>query len=203
MGLVEDTIKAYEFSAKDYVLKHSDISAIEWEAGFFATNLDGNRVLDVGCGPGRDAKYFSDSGCEVTGIDLVPEFLKIAREKVPKGKFYSMDMRRMGFKDDYFDGIWSMASFLHIPRNEADKTMKEHVRVLKQKGIMFISTLEGDGEDPLPPSPKYGGYSKFFYGYEENEFKELLKSSGFSIENFDKDVRSEKLIFFNILARKK
>ena len=203
MDLVEETIKAYSASVDDFVAKHSDINVIKNEADFFISNIKGKKILDVGCGIGRDAKYFSEQGYSITGIDLTPEFIDIAKKNVPSGHFYIADMRKMIFMDDYFDGIWSMASILHIPKKEANKTLEEHSRILKSKGIMFLSTMEGKGESPLPASLKYGGHSKFFYCYQEDELKELLESSGFSIEKFERDEKPErKITFFNVLAKK-
>ena len=204
MGLVEDTISAYEASAQDYMSKHSDINIIKNWADLFISKLrenEGEYILDVGCANGRDLKYFSDNGFRVTGIDLVPEFLKAAKEAVPEAIVYNLDMRQVDDLVDYYDGIWSMASFLHIPRDEANKTMKAHNIVLKPKGVMFMSVMGGGrGDDPLPPSDKYGGFSKYFYSYGENEFRDILTSSGFSIEDFV--VEEKHKTFLNALVKK-
>jgi len=203
MDLVKDTIEAYRASAEDYISKHMDINVIKDEADLFLSKLEfPSKILDVGCGPGRDAKYFSENGFYVEGIDLVSEFIDQAKKNCPLGKFYLMDMRKMDFENGCFDGIWSMTSLLHIPRDQAEETLKEHARVLVDKGVMFLSTLEGNGNDPLPASPKYGGHSKFFYRYQESELKELLASSGFRIDSFVPDTIG-KLTFFNVLATKK
>ncbi|MEK6760862.1 MAG: methyltransferase domain-containing protein [Nanoarchaeota archaeon] len=207
MGLVEDTIKAYDFSAEDYISKHGDIETIKNWADAFVGKLNGMKILDVGCGPGRDLEYFSSLGLEVTGIDLVPEFLGAAKKKVPDAKLYHMDMREMDFNDNYFDGIWSCASFLHLPKSEHEGAMKEHARVLSPNGLMYMSVMGGGkGDDPLPASPKYGGLSKYFYSFGKDEFRELLTSSGFSIEDAvkpeEKPTTRNPVTFLNVLARK-
>ncbi|MBI2598308.1 MAG: class I SAM-dependent methyltransferase, partial [Candidatus Diapherotrites archaeon] len=64
------------------------------------------KILDIGCGPGRDAKYFSEQGLDVTGIDLTSNFVKMASKNVPNATFKHMDMRSLDFPEDTFDGIW-------------------------------------------------------------------------------------------------
>ncbi len=146
MDLVEETIKAYSASVDDFVAKHSDINVIKNEADFFISNIKGKKILDVGCGIGRDAKYFSEQGYSITGIDLTPEFIDIAKKNVPSGHFYIADMRKMIFMDDYFDGIWSMASILHIPKKEANKTHFEVGKKVRQT----IKELGGAMPENLP-----------------------------------------------------
>ncbi len=190
MSLVEETIKAYEHSAEEYTAKHMDINIIKTEADFFLDKVEGDRILDAGCGPGRDLKYFSDLGYRSTGIDLMSEFVHIAMINSPDSTVYFGDMRNMDdvFADDSFDGLWSMASMLHLPRepvDEAAMTMREYSRVLRAGGTMFLSVMKGDGPDPLPASPKYGDHSKYFYSYGEKELQELVESAGFYVDDFE------------------
>jgi SAM-dependent methyltransferase len=202
MDAVEETVKAYKHSIQDYTMKHMDVNVVKEEADLFLSKLEkGSLILDVGCGPGRDAKYFFSKSHHAVGIDLTPEFVELAKLNVPWGDFRVMDMRKMEFENNYFDGLWSMASLLHIPRNEADVVMNEYARVLKPKGVMFLSTMEGNGEDPKS-SPKYGGNSKFFYRYTEEELRNLVNSAGFKIDDFKLDKKSETLAFWNVLATK-
>lgn len=84
---VAKTIKTYEELAEDYYKTHFDINKIKTISDFFIQNLKGKKILDIGCGPGRDAKYFSEQGLEVTGIDLTSNFVKMASKNVPNAKF--------------------------------------------------------------------------------------------------------------------
>ena len=208
MDLVEETIEAYRHSFEDYEAKHMDINAVKKEADFFLSKIWEDEILDVGCGPGRDLKYFSEMGYKVTGIDLMPGFVETSRRNAPSANVYLMDMRRMGFNSDSFDGVWSMASILHLPRDpvdEAKEALEEYLRVLKSGGTMFLSAMKGNGSDPLPTSPKYGGHSKYFYGYGEQELQYLICSVGFSIDHFEVSVKPtsrKPLTFLNVLAQK-
>lgn len=181
---IKETIKTYETIAKDFTKKRSNITINEVGesktlAEFFVKNIKGNKILDIGCGPGAHTKYFYKKGFDVIGIDLSENFIKIATENNPKVKFFKMDMRKLEFKDDTFDGIWCMATFFHVSKREAKSTLSGFKRVLKPNGLMHISVKEGVGEK-LIKSPEFGEM-RFYAFYREKEFEHLLKSCGFTI----------------------
>ena len=78
MDVVKNTIETYDKIAEEYAKTWGDINLIKKYADLFLRFLKGRKILDVGCGPGRDSEYFSERGLEVTGIDLSRNFLKIA-----------------------------------------------------------------------------------------------------------------------------
>ena len=69
----ECTIKTYEALADEYAKDHEDNKEIRKYAKIFCSFLPENgKIIDVGCGPGRDMRYFLDQGYATTGIDLYP-----------------------------------------------------------------------------------------------------------------------------------
>jgi SAM-dependent methyltransferase len=71
----------------------------------------GTEHLDVGCGAGLAAQLAAGRGARVTGIDATPEFLEIARERVPDGEFVQADLEELPFEADRFDTIAGFNSF--------------------------------------------------------------------------------------------
>ena len=73
----------------------------------------GDRVLDFGCGSGRDAKYFLEKGFRVDAVDGAIEFVKLASE------YTGIQVKQMLFQDldavGIYDGIWACSSILHLP----------------------------------------------------------------------------------------
>ena len=68
----------------------------------------GDRVLDVGCGPGRHAHELARRGVEVVGVDVSEAFVSLARTGAPIGAaFERLDARRMDFESE-FDGVFSL-----------------------------------------------------------------------------------------------
>jgi ubiquinone/menaquinone biosynthesis C-methylase UbiE len=179
-NVVAKTIKTYEELAEDYYKTHFDINEIKNIADFFIQNLKGQKILDIGCGHGRDAKYFSEHGLEVTGIDLTSNFVKMASQNVPNAKFIQRDMRNLNFPENTFDGIWACASFLHVPKKDAKNTLLGFRKILKPAGLIYLSVKQGN-EEKFVEKDEYKGRTKFFAFYSEDEFKNLIESCSFKI----------------------
>ena len=159
-NVVAKTIKTYEELAEDYYKTHFDINEIKNIADFFIQNLKGQKILNIGCGPGRDAKYFSEHSLEVTGIDLTSNFVKMASQNVPNAKFIQMDMRNLDFPENTFDGIWACASFLHVPKEDAKNTLLGFRKILKPTGLIYLSVKQGN-EEKFVEKDEYKGRTKF------------------------------------------
>ncbi|MFB6181873.1 MAG: class I SAM-dependent methyltransferase [Candidatus Magasanikbacteria bacterium] len=179
---IEVTIETYNHIAEDYDNSYSDLDWIKDNADKFIEELEGDKVLDAGCGSGRDAKYFSENNLEVLGIDLSEEMLKRAEENSPNAYFKEMDVRQLNFSQNSFDGIWCCALLPHIPKEEINEAVKELKRVLKPEGTIFMSFKQGEGEK-FVEKDRYNGNQKFFAYYTKDEIKELLNSHNFKIKN--------------------
>ncbi|HLC59525.1 MAG TPA: class I SAM-dependent methyltransferase [archaeon] len=173
---IEGTIERYNETAADYAKNRYDLSkypqVIKDLYKFVTYTNPNDLVLDVGCGPGRDMNYFLGNGRRAMGIDFSQEMINEAKKRV-YAEVLHMDMRRMLFEDEMFDGIWSCASFLHIPKSESMQTLQEFRRVLKPKGLLYISVREGTGENVND--------GKFYSNYQKDEFESLLEKSGFHV----------------------
>src|SRR3990170_4876613 len=111
---VATTIASYNAFAEVYAQKNAANTPAP-ERELFLSKLPAHAaVLDAGCGPGRDSKYFCSAGHDITGIDLSSKFIQMARQAVPKATFTLMDLRKITFPDQSFDGIWACASLLHL-----------------------------------------------------------------------------------------
>ena len=195
---ISKTIRTYDKYAEKYFQINNSIDEIKNLLEIFVENLNGEKILDVGCGHGRDAKFFSDLGCEVKGIDLSEKLLEIARKNAPKAEFYLMDMRNLAFPSDYFDGIWACASFLHIPKKDSRKTLDEFYRVLKQNGLLYLSVKEGCSEG-FVKSAQYGNEERYFVFYNSKELRELVEGK---FKVFNEIIEKKKDNWINIFARK-
>jgi ubiquinone/menaquinone biosynthesis C-methylase UbiE len=198
-NVVAKTIKTYEELTEDYYKTHFDINEIKNIADFFIQNLKGQKILDIGCGPGRDAKYFSEHDLEVTGIDLTSNFVKMASQNVPNAKFIQMDMRNVDFPENTFDGIWACASFLHVPKEDAENTLLGFRKILKPAGLIYLSVKQGN-EEKFVEKDEYKGKTKFFAFYSQDKFKNLIESCNFKIVKVLID--NKKDIWINVFATK-
>lgn len=178
IDVLKKTIETYEQTADLYNSLYPDVNKDNID--FFIDKLNGDKILDIGCGSGRDAEYFLNKGLDVIGIDLSNRFIEISQAKVPKAKFIKMDMRNINFPVNSFDGIWSMASILHIPKLEVKDTIIKFREVLKTNGIIYISVKLGEGER-FVKKDRYKGLEKFFAFYTKSEMSDLLENCGFEI----------------------
>ena len=110
----------------------------------FIHALNGPKVLDFGCGSGRDTKYFLESGLQVTAVDGSEEMCRYASE------FTGIQVQNMLFQDlneqNQYDGIWACSSILHLPKNELRMVLSKMVDALCDDGIIYTSFKYGDFE---------------------------------------------------------
>jgi SAM-dependent methyltransferase len=130
------------------------------------------KILDFGCGPGRDLLYFNQAGHEPVGLDGSAEFVKMAVElsgvKVLHQNFINLDL-----PEQYFDGIFANASLFHIPSQEFPRVLQELHKSLKKDGILFCSNPRGNAEGWS--GERYGSY------YEFPEMNKFLEDAGFAV----------------------
>ena len=104
-----------------------------------------SKILDFGCGAGRDTKYFLSKHLEVDALDGSPAMCKIASE------YCQIEVKNVLFEDfipqEKYDGIWACSSLLHIPFNNLDSIFLKLHKALKKNGILYVSfklgTFEG------------------------------------------------------------
>ena len=174
------TIKSYNKIASEYSSKVSKLHPKKEFSQFFSMLRPKASVLDIGCGSGRDAFEFAKKGFKIIGIDLSPKMIAIARNKAKKADFKVMDLERLEFKAESFDGIWANAVYLHIPKKRLKKAFAEAKKALKKGGIMYISAKKGMGEHFLPDK-RYNGVEKFWSYYSKKELESRLRDSGFKV----------------------
>ena len=136
------------------------------------------------CGPGRDAAYFTDFGFQVTGIDASAEMIEEAKRRVTNVTFTRMPLESLTFTEQSFDGIWAMASLLHIPRSAAPDALKGFHRVLKPSGILFLGMKTGK-EEGIVRTPEYLEEPRWFVYYTLPDLLALLAAAGFTVLRAD------------------
>ena len=122
------------------------------------------KILDFGCGSGRDTKYFLDKGYDVDAIDGSKEFCRIA------SAYTGIDVKQMLFQDfsaiNEYDGIWACASVLHLQWDDLATVLHKMAEALKANGLIYTSF-------------KYGDFSgerngRYFIDFTERRFAEML-----------------------------
>ena len=166
-------------------------------APFLELLEEGDTILDMGCGSGRDSLTFYDLGYDVTPLDGSEEMCRLA--EVHTGlDVLQMTYEEMAF-DGAFDGVWACGAFVHIPKDEMPEIFRRVARALTEDGIFYLSMRLGDFEG-------FQG-KRYFSCYSEKELRHLVEGDGlFTVlkEWVTRDVRSghSDIQWINILARK-
>lgn len=104
------------------------------------------RILDLGCGPGRDLHHLRTLGHEPVGLDAVPQFVTMARRHsgcpVLEQDFLALDLPAA-----HFDGVFANASLFHVPRQELPRVLRELWETLRPSGVLFASNPHGHDEE--------------------------------------------------------
>ncbi len=142
-----------------------------WRDKFESYLPNGGKILDAGCGSGRDSLAFLRHGLEVVAFDAASEMCRMASELL------NMEVKQMRFEDvdfeNEFEGIWACASLLHVPMEGFPDVLRRLRNALKPNGILYVSFKYGTGS-------KLRG-ERSFIDYEENAIREVLQAEGFSV----------------------
>lgn len=142
------------------------------------------RMVDLGCGPGRDLGWFRDQGHEAFGVDLSDGMLALARSAglpVVRG-----DLRCPPIKASAVQAIWSSAALLHVPREDVPRTLAAWHSLLTPGGRLGLSTsLGGDEGWELVPyagaDPEGGELHRWFVHHTVEGLTGVLKEVGFTV----------------------
>jgi len=152
----------------------------------FIDALKGKDVLEIGCGPGVDASFLQQAGMKVTATDFSDEFVRIVRERFPKVIAHRMDMSAPNLPKNSFDGIYSFASFIHLPRSQAQQTLNGLSSLLRSSGVLFMALIKSS-KVPEYVIQDLGGRPNnplLFTCYQFDEIEKLLKNAGFRTVKF-------------------
>jgi SAM-dependent methyltransferase len=94
------------------------------------------RILDLGCGPGRDIRIFTELGHQPTGLELNPSFIEMATSH---GEVITGDIRDVDsiFSPLTFDGVWAQASLVHLSATETRAVLRSLHSVLTSGGRLY------------------------------------------------------------------
>lgn len=139
------------------------------------------RILDIGCGNGKDTASFLKRGLNVLCADISAGMLAEARRRVSNGGIVQLDMRVLPFLDGAFGGIWANGCIYHVPKDELPRVLREALRTLTQAGVFSFNFKVGKGEG-IEESPRsHKGGPRFYAYYRPDEMRQQLRDAGFTV----------------------
>lgn len=197
---IDPSVNYYDENADAYASQTRYVDMSDLYPPFRELVSQGGRILDAGCGVGRDTRYFIEHGYSVISFDASREMVKKCQE-YPHAYCLHLSFEDLDF-EEVFDGVWACASLLHLPSESAKRALAQLTTALKPGGIIFLSLRQPRGERQSETAR-----GRFYQYYTRDKVEDLL-SSDFRLEsiriwettsNLDQDPG----LWINALARKR
>lgn len=192
------TIEFYNENVDKFVNDTQDVVFCATQDMFLSYLNEGNSILDLGCGSGRDTKYFLSKGYKVDATDGSMEICKVASD------YTGINVKCLLFNEleeiDKYDGIWACASILHLDRDDLIDVFHRIARALKDNGILYTSFKYSEFE-----GVRNGRYFTDFTLESFNEFQTNIPEFIIEKKWITSDVRAgrEDEKWLNLIMRKK
>lgn len=197
---IRQTIETYDKYAKIYA-DHTSDKLLQFPLNKFISLLPKKaRILDAGCGCGRDVQYFKDYDLNPIGIDISAGLIDEAKKRFGV-EVKQMDIRELKFDSASFDAIWCCASLSHLEKKDLPKVVSGFNNILKKGGILYISVEEGEGEE-IVQDKSTGNAPRYFVYYNKIEIEDHLDKAGFEILNSYVEEGTD-CNWLNVFCRKK
>ena len=170
---MNQTIDYYNKNAESYFGQTAGADFSETYDRFLKYVPAGGRIMDAGCGSGRDAAAFVRRGYDAAGLDASEALAEIAREKqgIPVTVCSMADWQA----ETPYDGIWCCASLLHLSDEEVRGFFRNLPANLGNKGALFVSVKTGI-------ETGYDEKGRFMRNFTEDEVRSLCESAGLTIQ---------------------
>lgn len=211
----KQSLQWYKNHAVQYSQNSKDHAVIDREQliNFVTYIKTGKKILDAGCGSGRDTSMFADLGFDAVGIDLSLELLLHARASYPHVDFRTGDILNLDFEDRFFDGVWAHASIVHFETDQQiERAFSELVRVLKIGGILHVLVRAKIKEKTNTRPGTYAeGCERFYRNFDREELErnalsrnlEIIQLSQYKESDVDPNKRPGEDIRWILLLGKK
>lgn len=143
MQFTETLVKTYEKYAHERASYSPDEFKVQERSEFLKFLKDEGRetLLEIGCGPGRDAQFFQSQGLQVFAVDNTPTMVELTTDKGIRARV--LDCYDLDEIDEMFDAVYTMNCLLHIPKQDFDRVLRLISGRLNEDGLMYLG-LWGD-----------------------------------------------------------
>jgi len=189
MDKVKETVSTFNKYASQYQEKYMSYAPYVESYGAFAKLLTKKHctILDVACGPGNFSRYLLNvnPNLKITGLDLAPDMIELARQNVPAAEFHLLDSRDIASLGKKFDVILLGFCLPYLSREESALLLTDIGKMINKNGLLYLSTIEGE----YSRSGYQSNNSKdrmFVYYHSLNYLIEQLVTNGFEIVHAEK-----------------
>jgi 2-polyprenyl-3-methyl-5-hydroxy-6-metoxy-1,4-benzoquinol methylase len=146
MPIDEDTKRFYDATAAEAAGKWYPNDVLMPTIREFLSCLPPQpRILDLGCGPGRESMRLAAAGAHVLGLNFSEECINVARERCPHRRFELVDFRDLDTRFGSFHGVFAAASIIHVPPDDLQQVLSRVAGVLEDGGYFLAIVQDGEG----------------------------------------------------------
>lgn len=180
MTLAHDTmLQTYNREAKKFA---EYFAGIEYrndliDRAFAACRAPRPKVLELGCGDGRDAVEILKHTTDYMGTDYAEAFIALARQRHPDhaAQFQVADMRSVfASRDTSYDIIFAFSSLLHLDIDEIKVVLRDSIKALNTGGLLVFDLKFADSYTKKIQRDQFG--ERVFYYYHPDEIVQLIAS---------------------------
>ena len=172
--------RGYDLAGESYTKARSEEQDLEEVECFHELLASPAAVLDVGCGAGIPVdRCLVDLGYDVTGIDISPKQIELARRLGPDARFEVRNMLDLRPGEYGVDGVVSLCAVFHTPRERHKRLLATFASFLDPGGIMLLTMGAGAYEGV---EPDFHGVRMYWSHFGSEENRRLVGHAGFWIE---------------------
>ena len=204
---IEETRVTYERNADKYVLNYERRPGALEEARLFTLDpflrameklsLKG-KILFTGCGSGRDMEEAIRQGFNCVGIDTSLHMLNIGKIMGITSPMMEMDMEKMDFPNNSFEGIFCETAIAHVKKKTYTPLFQSFKKVLVSGGILLVTFRKGDGRVYITED-KVGG-KRYYVTLTRKRAEKYLTELGFEIIGKSSHKVGNRPPYYNLLA---
>lgn len=147
----------------------------KWLERFTRTLPRGGEVLDLGCGGGEPIdRFLVDRGFRVTGVDIAPSMIQLARTRFFRQTWIEADMRKFGAASSAYDGIVAWSSLFHLDHAAQEKMIQRRAVWLKRGGVALFNTGPNRGVS----IGEFAGEPFYHASLSPDEYRAVFAQSG-------------------------
>lgn len=168
------SLKFYEDNAEQFAASTLDVDMSAVYERFLAALPEAGRILDAGCGAGRDTAAFLKLGYPVDAFDASAKLVEIARKvsgiRVQHSTFLAFQ------SEEPYAGIWACASLVHVPAAQMSGTLRHLGQMLQPQGVLYASFKYGDQDTERD--------GRIYTDCNEQRLETFLQGTGLTLDTF-------------------
>ncbi len=201
MKFTDELIEAYERHAHERAANFPEEFKRQERIEFlnFLNKEQRKTILEIGCGPGQDARFFQSQGFSVFAIDNAPTMVKLTKERGIPAQV--LDCYELNQISETFDAVYTMNCLLHIPKKDIGRIFRLISSRLNGEGLMYLGQWGAEDFEGIWTQDKYE--PKRFFSFFRAETLLKMVQYTFRLEYYRRIEVRKGLTFNSLIVRKR